>query len=166
MVTFGTKKDVSPYKCLVGIVGSGSRGGTVPKLIVPDPGDGASASRRKGKGWWKFSANQTCCLVTLVLGHLGPKSVILWRFWQGSSGTQATTDCCLSICVSWHCQRRPWADQGSLLEFRMMGKDTLLVFSSNLLVKGKQPGRNCGSCGSMPGCVVGRDLSSTCMTTF
>lgn len=50
MVIFGTKKDVSPYKCLVGIVGSGSRGGTVPKLVVPDPGDGASASRRRGKG--------------------------------------------------------------------------------------------------------------------
>lgn len=43
MVTFGTKKDISPYKSLVGIVGSGSRGGMgtageEPKLIAPHSG--------------------------------------------------------------------------------------------------------------------------------
>lgn len=54
-MTFGTENDVSPYKGLVGIVGSGRRevmgtAGEVPKAIVPDSGDRASASGRKGKG--------------------------------------------------------------------------------------------------------------------
>lgn len=48
MVTFGMKKDVSPYKCLVGIMDSGSR--EVPKVIAPDSGDRVSASGRKDKG--------------------------------------------------------------------------------------------------------------------
>lgn len=40
------------------------------------------------------------------------------------------------------------------------------MFSSNLLVKGNQPERNCESSGSMLGCVVGRDLSSTATGNF
>lgn len=165
MVTFGTKKDVSLYKCLVGNVGPGRRegmgtAGEVAKVTVPDSGDRASASGRKDKGWWKSSMNKICCLGTLFLEHLSPKTVILWRLFQGSSGTQAIIDYCLSMWVLWHCQWRLWADQGSLLELRMMGKEKLLVVSSNLLVKGKQPERNSGSCGSMLGCVVGRHLSS------
>lgn len=140
MVTFGTKKDVSPYKCLTGIVGSGSRegictAGEVPRVIAPHWGDRAVPQAGM--------VMQVICEHNLLswntfLEHLSPKFVILWRLFWGSSGTLAITDCCLSMWVLWHCQQWPWGDQGPLLKFIMVGKEKLLVLLPNLLVKGKQ----------------------------